>query len=90
MRVWADDSKKCQLLNGNPAVESTTKTKSQPAMFCYDDPTPPGFEKWQYTYVGTIKLDGASERDFESDKKWKVDVLCTRTGDQKFECIQAE
>jgi hypothetical protein len=66
------------------------QTKSQPTMFCYDDPTPPGFEKWQYTYVGTIKLDGASERDFESDKKWKVDVLCTRTGDQKFECIQSE
>lgn len=88
MRKWEDDSKKCSLLNGNPAIEGMPKDKSV-AMYCYDDPAPPASENWKYTYVGTIKLDNASEKDFNSNK-WRVDVLCTRTHDQTFECVHSD
>ena len=88
MRAWGDDSKKCQLVNGNSAVEGTQQQKYKtPAMFCHDDPNPPAFEKWQYIYVGTVKLDATSDKDFDNDKRGMADVLCTRTGARTFECV---
>ena len=87
MRKWEDDSKKCSLLTGNPAIEGTPTPKEKvAAMYCYDDPSEPEDENWKYTYVGTVKLDEVAERNFNSSK-WRVDVICTRTQVRTFECV---
>jgi hypothetical protein len=42
---------------------------------------------WRLTYVGTVKLDDASEREFESHDKYFVPVLCTKDA-KTFDCIK--
>jgi hypothetical protein len=42
---------------------------------------------WRLTYMGTVKLDDAAERDFESRDKYFAPVLCTKDG-KKFDCIK--
>jgi|SRR5580704_14695040 hypothetical protein len=87
MLPWSDDSRTCQLFNGNPAIHGGPRTLGvgdHIEMLC---PTGSIEGDWRLTYVGTVKLDDAAERDFESMGKYFAPVLCTKDG-KVFDCIK--
>lgn len=87
MLAWADDSRNCQLFNGNPVVVGGARTMQEGdhlQMLC---PVGNIEGDWRLTYVGTVKLDDASELDFESHDKYFVPVLCTKDA-KTFDCIK--
>lgn len=89
MLPWGDDSRTCQLFNGNPAVVGGPRTMQQGdhlQMLC-----PAGNIEgdWRVTYVGTVKLDDKSERDFLSADKYFVPVLCTKEA-KTFDCVKQD
>jgi hypothetical protein len=88
MQPWGDDSRTCQFFNGNPAVVGGPRTMKEGdhlEMHCESGTFIDG--DWRYTYVGTVKLDDASQREFDSKDKYFVNLLCTRNG-KTFECFQ--
>jgi hypothetical protein len=87
MLSWSDDSRNCQLFNGNPVVVGGARTMKEGdhlQMFC---PVGNIEGDWRLTYVGTVKLDDASEREFESHDKYFVPVLCNKDA-KTFDCIK--
>jgi hypothetical protein len=87
MLPWGDDSRTCQLFNGSPAISGEPRTMQEGdhlQMLC---PTGNIEGDWRLTYVGTVKLDDASERDFHSQDKYFVPLFCTKNG-KTFECIK--
>jgi hypothetical protein len=87
MLPWRDDSRTCQLFNGNPAIQGRPKTMGAGdhlQMLC---PTGNIEGDWRLTYVVTLKLDDTSEREFHSSDKYFVPVLCTKDG-KVFNCIK--
>jgi hypothetical protein len=87
MLPWGDDSRECQLFNGNPVVVGGPRTMQDGDHLTMLCPTGSIVGDWQLTYVGTVKLDDVSERDFRSADKYFVPVLCTRKG-KTFDCIK--
>lgn len=89
MLPWGDDSRTCQLFNGNPAVVGGPRTMQQGdhlQMLC---PTGNIEGDWRLTYVGTVKLDDKSERNFQSADKYFVPVLCTKEA-KTFNCVKQD
>ena len=87
MLPWGDDSRTCQLFNGNPVIVGGPRTIREGdhlQMLC---PVGNIEGDWRLTYVGTVKLDDASERDFESHDKYFVPVLCAKDS-RTFNCIK--
>ena len=87
MLPWGDDSRNCQLFNGNPVVVGGPRTMREGdhlQMLC---PVGNIEGDWRLTYVGTVKLDDTSEREFHSPEKYFVPVLCTKDG-KVFDCVK--
>jgi hypothetical protein len=88
MLPWGDDSRTCQLFNGNPVVQGgsrTMKAGDKLEMLC---PTGNIEGDWRLRYVGTVKLDDTSEREFDNPDKYLVPVLCTKDG-KVSDCVKA-
>ena len=87
MLPWSDDSRTCQLFNGNPVVaggERAMREGDHLTMLC---PVGNIEGDWRLSYAGTVKLDDASERDFESHDKYFVPLLCTKDA-KTLDCIK--
>jgi hypothetical protein len=87
MLPWGDDSRTCQLFNGNPAISGGPRTMHEGDHLQMICPTGNIEGDLRLTYVGTVKLDDASERDFHRQDKHFVPLFCTKNG-KTFECIK--
>ncbi len=87
MLPWGDDSRNCQLFNGNPVADGGSRTMKEGEHLQMLCPVGNIEGDWRLTYVGTVKLDDASERELHSADKYFVPVLCTKES-KVFDCIK--
>lgn len=89
MLPWGDDARSCQLFNGNPVVVGGPRTMQEGGHLQMLCPVGNIEGDWRLTYVGTVKLDDTSEREFHSPDTYFVPVLCTKDG-KLFDCVKQD